>query len=66
MTIIRTLCASLLATLVALPAAHAELSDEIQVYTCSSSFGFRPRTCKLDPSGRVRQNSLSSTHPPSR
>ena len=33
MTTVRTLCASLLAAFVALPAAHAELSDEIQVYT---------------------------------
>ena len=33
MTLTRTLGAALLATLVAVPAAHAALSDEIQVYT---------------------------------
>jgi hypothetical protein len=33
MPMLRALCAALLATLAAVPAAHAELSDEIQVYT---------------------------------
>ncbi len=33
MTIHRTLCAALIAAFAAIPAAHAELSDEIQVYT---------------------------------